>query len=57
MRLPDVRALLRDDSVLNSSAPDTFREYNQEQMLQVKSPGYNHEVRGVVVAREEIAVF
>jgi capping protein alpha len=40
----DVRALLRDDSVLNASAPDTFREYNQEQMLQAKSPGHEHEV-------------
>lgn len=41
----DVRALLPDDSILNSTALDTFREYNTEQMTQVKSPNNNHEVR------------
>jgi capping protein alpha len=39
----DVRALLPDDTILNATAPDTFREYNTEQMLQVKSPGHDHE--------------
>lgn len=40
----DVRALLPDDSILNATALDTFREYNTEQMTQVKSPNNNHEV-------------
>jgi len=40
----DVRALLPDDSILNATALDTFREYNTEQMTQVKSPHNNHEV-------------
>jgi len=39
----DVRALLSDDSILNASAPETFRAYNTDQMLQVKSPGHDHE--------------
>jgi capping protein (actin filament) muscle Z-line, alpha len=33
----DVRALLPDDSIINDSAPATFREYNTEQMLQVRN--------------------
>jgi capping protein alpha len=40
----DVRALLPDDSILNATAPDTFREYNTEQMLQVRSPNHDHEL-------------
>jgi len=39
----DVKALLHDDSILNASAAHTFRNYNTEQMLQVKSPGHDHE--------------
>jgi len=39
----DVKALLHDDSILNASAAQTFRNYNTEQMLQVKSPGHDHE--------------
>tara|TARA_R110002050_G_scaffold39802_20_gene97773 strand:+ start:342 stop:1070 length:729 start_codon:yes stop_codon:yes gene_type:complete len=31
----DVRGLLPDDSLINDTAPVTFREYNTEQMLQV----------------------
>jgi len=40
----DVRGLLPDDSVINDSAPATFREWNTDQMLQVKSPKGDHEV-------------
>jgi len=40
----DVRGLLPDDSVINDSAPATFREWNTDQMLQVKSPKGEHEV-------------
>jgi F-actin capping protein alpha subunit len=32
----DVRALLADDSLINDTAPATFREYNTDQMLQVQ---------------------
>jgi len=38
----DVRGLLSDESVLNESAPNTFREYNTDQMLSVDSPGQAH---------------
>ena len=31
----DVRGLLGDDSIINDSAPQTFRQYNTNQMLQV----------------------
>jgi capping protein alpha len=31
----DVRGLLEDDTIINDSAPATFREYNTEQMIQV----------------------
>jgi len=34
----DVRALLPNESLINESAPKTFREYNTEQMVQVDSP-------------------
>jgi len=34
----DVRGLLSDESIINASAPATFREYNTDQMLQVQSP-------------------
>jgi len=40
----DVRGLLSDESIINESAPSTFREYNTDQMLQVQSPGGNHKV-------------
>lgn len=40
----DVRGLLRDDSIINDTAPATFREYNTDQMLQVNSPNGNHQV-------------
>jgi len=40
----DVRGLLPNESVINSSAPATFREYNTDQMLEVQSPGGNHKV-------------
>lgn len=38
----DVRGLLADESIINESAPSTFRQYNTDQMLQVQSPGHNH---------------
>jgi len=34
----DVRALLPKESLINESAPRTFREYNTEQMVSVDSP-------------------
>jgi len=34
----DVRALLPNESLINESAPRTFREYNTDQMVQVESP-------------------
>jgi len=40
----DIRGLLSDESVINDTAPSTFREYNTDQMLQVPSPGGNHKV-------------
>lgn len=40
----DVRALLPSESMINESAPRTFREYNTEQMVQVDSPGNSHKV-------------
>jgi len=40
----DVRALLPNESMINESAPRTFREYNTEQMIQVDSPGNPHKV-------------
>jgi len=40
----DVRALLPNESLLNESAPRTFRQYNTEQMLLVDSPGNSHKV-------------
>jgi len=40
----DVKALLPDKSMINESAPRTFREYNTEQMLQVDAPGGGHKV-------------
>jgi len=42
LSLSDVRGLLADESILNDTAPATFREYNTEQMLQVQSPGQSH---------------
>jgi len=33
----DVRGLLEDDSIINDTAPATFRQYNTDQMLQVKN--------------------
>jgi len=40
----DVRALLPNESMINESAPRTFREYNTEQMVSVDSPGHQHKV-------------
>jgi len=40
----DVRALLPNESMINESAPRTFREYNTEQMIPVDSPGNTHKV-------------
>jgi len=40
----DVIALLPNESMLNESAPRTFREYNTEQMVQAESPGNSHKV-------------
>jgi len=39
----DIRGLLEDDSILNESAPNTFREYNTDQMVPVQVPGQTHE--------------
>jgi len=35
----DVRGLLSDEAIINSSAPATFREYNTDQMVEVNSSG------------------
>jgi capping protein alpha len=40
----DIRGLLSDDTILNDTAPATFREYNTEQMLTVQSPNNEHQV-------------
>ena len=40
----DVRGLLPDESILNESAPNTFREWNTDQMLEVTPPGSSHQV-------------
>jgi len=40
----DVRSLLPKESLINDSAPRTFREYNTEQMVQVESPDHEHKV-------------
>jgi len=40
----DVRSLLPNESMINESAPRTFREYNTEQMIAVDSPGNTHKV-------------
>jgi len=40
----DVRALLSNESIINESAPTTFRQYNTDQMIQVESPGNSHKV-------------
>jgi len=40
----DLRALLPDEQILNSTAPETFKEYNTVQMTQVQSPNNRHEV-------------
>jgi len=40
----DIRGLLSDESIINDTAPSTFREYNTDQMLQVPSQGGNHKV-------------
>jgi len=49
----DVRALLPSESLLNSTAHATFREYNTEQMVQVNSPGNKHQV--VITKYGEVA--
>mmetsp|Transcript_47396 Transcript_47396/g.116134 ORF Transcript_47396/g.116134 Transcript_47396/m.116134 type:complete len:278 (-) Transcript_47396:86-919(-) len=40
----DIRGLLTNEGLLNASAPATFRQYNQEQMLVVQPPGAKHKV-------------
>jgi len=40
----DVRSLLSDDSLLNSTALETFARYNTEQMVIAKSPSGDHKV-------------
>jgi len=40
----DVRHLLPNEQILNSTAAETFREYNTEQMVQVNSPNHKHQV-------------
>jgi len=40
----DVRGLLRDETLLNSSAPSTFRAYNTDQFLEVQAPGGSHKL-------------
>jgi len=40
----DVRGLVPDEQLLNRAAPETFRRYNTEQMLQVESPNNKHQV-------------
>jgi len=40
----DVRGLLKNDGLLNNTAPETFKKYNTEQMLQVQSPAGDHKV-------------
>jgi len=35
----DIRGLLKNDSVLNQIAPTTFKQYNTDQMLKVKTSG------------------
>jgi capping protein alpha len=40
----DVRALLSDDTLLNSVALETFAKYNTEQMVVAKSPSGDHKV-------------
>jgi len=37
----DVRGLLSDEALLNTSAPQTFRAYNTDQFLEVQAPGGN----------------
>jgi hypothetical protein len=34
----DIRGLLKNDAVLNQLAPNTFRQYNTDQMIKVKTP-------------------
>jgi capping protein alpha len=34
----DIRGLLKNDSILNQLAPSTFRQYNTDQMIKVKTP-------------------
>lgn len=40
----DVRNLLPNESMINSTAAATFREYNTEQMVRVDSPNHDHKV-------------
>jgi len=40
----DVRGLLPNDSLLNSSAPATFKAYNTDQYMEVQAPGASHKV-------------
>jgi len=38
----DIRGLLEDDSLINGIVPETFAQYNLDQMLQVQAPGGEH---------------
>jgi len=40
----DVRGLIPNESLLNSSAPATFRAYNTDQFMEVQAPGGSHKV-------------
>jgi len=40
----DIRALVPNEGILNSTVGSTFREYNTEQMLVVDSPKHDHKV-------------
>ena len=35
----DVRGLLADESIINDTAPETFRRYNTDQLIQVQNGG------------------
>ena len=41
----DVRALLKNDALINTIALDVFREYNEQQMVTIAIPDSSEEVR------------
>lgn len=49
----DVRRLLPNESIINSTAPATFRQYNLDQMLIVESPSQGHKL--VISKHGEVA--